>query len=66
MMRVYTDPKLLDVQGALDALPELPLDGERNTLRQAVGAEAGRKRGRSHRTWIRRRNFKPGQCKRPN
>jgi hypothetical protein len=25
-MNVYTDPKLLDVQGALDALPALPLD----------------------------------------
>jgi hypothetical protein len=24
---VYTDPKLLDVHGALDALPSLPLDG---------------------------------------
>jgi integrase len=26
-MNVYTDPKLLDVRGALDALPALPLDG---------------------------------------
>lgn len=26
-MNVYTDPKLLDVHGALNALPELPLDG---------------------------------------
>jgi len=26
-MNTYTDPKLLDVQGALDALPALPLDG---------------------------------------
>lgn len=25
-MNVYTDPKLLDVHGALDALPKLPLD----------------------------------------
>jgi integrase len=25
-MNVYTDPKLLDVRGALEALPELPLD----------------------------------------
>src|SRR5262249_18513318 len=37
-MNVYTDPKLLDVQGALQALPELPLDDERKTTRQAVGA----------------------------
>jgi len=27
-MNVYTDPKLLDVGGALDALPALPLQGE--------------------------------------
>ena len=27
-MNVYTDPKLLDVHGALDALPGLPLDVE--------------------------------------
>ncbi len=27
-MSVYTDPKLLDVRGALDALPTLPLDGD--------------------------------------
>ncbi len=26
-MNVYTDPKLIDVAGALDALPSLPLDG---------------------------------------
>ncbi len=26
-MNVYTDPKLLDVAGALDSLPSLPLDG---------------------------------------
>jgi hypothetical protein len=26
-MNVYTDPKLLDVRGALDVLPSLPLDG---------------------------------------
>ena len=26
-MNVYTDPRLLDVAGALDALPSLPLDG---------------------------------------
>ena len=28
-MNLYTDPKLLDVHGALDSLPELPLDNER-------------------------------------
>src|SRR5262249_32006091 len=39
-MNVYTDPKLLDVRGALDALPMLPLsDG------QADIAEAARATG---------------------
>jgi integrase len=28
-MNVYTDPALLDVRGALDALPPLPLEGDR-------------------------------------
>jgi integrase len=37
-MNVYTDPKLLDVAGALDALPALPLEREHSTMRQAVGA----------------------------
>jgi hypothetical protein len=27
-MNVYTDPRLLDVAGALDSLPALPLDGQ--------------------------------------
>src|SRR5262249_14680041 len=27
-MTVYTDPKLLDVRGALDTLPALPLEGD--------------------------------------
>ena len=27
-MNVYTDPKLLDDHGALDALPQMPLDTE--------------------------------------
>jgi integrase len=38
-MQVYTDPKLLDVAGALGALPALPLDGERS------GCEAMRATG---------------------
>ena len=41
-MNVYTDPKLLDVYGALDSLPSLNLDAspskERNTMR-ATGTE---------------------------
>jgi integrase len=41
-MGVYTDPKLLDVAGALDALPALPLDAERPAMQQAVGADAGK------------------------
>jgi hypothetical protein len=37
-MGVYTDPKLLDVAGALDALPALPLDTElRAQERRATG-----------------------------
>jgi hypothetical protein len=36
-MNVYTDPKLLDVAGALDALPALPLD-DRQAEREAVRA----------------------------
>ncbi len=32
-MNVYTDPKLLDIEGALDALPSLSLDGDPEELR---------------------------------
>ena len=35
---VYTDPKLLDVFGALDALPSLPLDGGPNADREQARA----------------------------
>ena len=35
-MQIYTDPKLLDVRGALDALPALPLESERE--RQSIAA----------------------------
>jgi integrase len=40
-MNVYTDPALLDVRGALDALPVLPLDGGRGDgeERQATGTD---------------------------
>ncbi len=39
-MNVYTDPKLLDVQGALDSLPALPLDGTASDHRQrATGTD---------------------------
>ena len=34
---VYTDPKLLDVHGALDALPKLPLDVRQNASAAATG-----------------------------
>jgi len=37
-MNVYTDPRLLDVQGALDALPALPLDDAVSTARQFLPA----------------------------
>ena len=36
-MNVYTDPKLLDVHGALDALPQMPLDGTCNERERATG-----------------------------
>jgi hypothetical protein len=36
-MGVYTDPKLLDVRGALDALPSLPLAGAHQA--KATGTE---------------------------
>ena len=40
-MNVYTDPKLLDVAGALDMLPDLPLNDFSNTeYQQATGANA--------------------------
>ena len=42
-MSVYTDPRVLDVRGALDALPRLPLDqshpGERQQAK-ATGTDA--------------------------
>jgi integrase len=42
-MNVYTDPKLLDVAGALDALPALPLDRGRTGREalRATGTEGG-------------------------
>jgi hypothetical protein len=38
-MSVYTDPRLLDVRGALDVLPALPLDGTDREAAQATGTE---------------------------
>jgi hypothetical protein len=39
-MNVYTDPKLLDVAGAVEALPDLPLDGNENFLQErATGTD---------------------------
>lgn len=42
-METYTDPKLLDVRGALNALPALPLDGStdpRSEFLQATGTDS--------------------------
>ena len=39
-MNVYTDPRLLDVQGAVEALPSLPLNSSSQTARAAVGEGA--------------------------
>jgi len=36
-MQTYTDPRLLDVAGAMDALPSLPLDGGEAERQQATG-----------------------------
>jgi integrase len=44
---VYTDPKLLDVHGALDALPRLPLDSGQNSMRKPSRAVATGTYGRS-------------------
>jgi integrase len=38
-MNVYTDPRLLDVRGALDALPVLPLDGADREAPRGMGTE---------------------------
>ena len=37
-MQVYTDPKLLDVRGALDVLPALPLNGGQSDIPQVAYA----------------------------
>jgi hypothetical protein len=38
-MNVYTDPKLLDVHGAIERLPVLPLDGTDNHSTAATGID---------------------------
>ena len=38
-MNTYTDPKILDVQGAVESLPSLPLDGRRPDAARATGTE---------------------------
>jgi len=38
-MNVYTDPKLLDVHAALDALPVLPLDAAAPSIERATGTD---------------------------
>ena len=40
-MRIYTDPRLLDVAAALSALPELPLDGPAHSAAQVLEVLAG-------------------------
>jgi hypothetical protein len=44
-MNVYTDPRLLDVAGAVELLPDLPLDGgdraDAETAARATGTDAG-------------------------
>lgn len=38
-MGVYTDPRLLDVAGALDKLPTLPLEGGQTDRAAATGTD---------------------------
>src|SRR5262249_23239817 len=40
-MTVYTDPKLLDVRGALDSLPSLPITGDDRKRLPATGTGEG-------------------------
>ncbi len=40
-MNVYTDPRLLDVHGALDVLPALPLNGDDQAAEMATGTDGG-------------------------
>ncbi len=42
-MNTYTDPRLLDVAGALDVLPDLPLDDSGTAERQRATGTYGRK-----------------------
>jgi integrase len=46
-MNVYTDPALLDVRGALDALPSLPLDGDQaeGEAARATGTDGDSRQG---------------------
>ena len=39
-MNVYTDPRLLDVQGAIESLPNLTVTSEPNAQRQRIAAGA--------------------------
>jgi hypothetical protein len=43
-MKTYTDLRLLDVRGALDALPTLPLDASNPQAAQATGTTDSRSR----------------------
>ena len=38
-MNVYTDPRLLDIAGAVERLPDLPLDGSNATAARATGTD---------------------------
>lgn len=47
-MNVYTDPKLLDIAGALDALPALPIYGNQQQAEVKTGTDAGTARIDKH------------------
>src|SRR5262249_19546597 len=57
-METYTDPKLLDVRGALDSLPALPLDGD------CISGEAASATGTDGVAEKFAPKFAPTQCKR--
>ena len=40
-MNTYTDPKLLDIRGAIDALPDPPLDARTTVMAAGTGTGGG-------------------------
>src|SRR5690606_22327347 len=53
-MNVYTDPKVLDIAGAMDALPSLPLGAEPADRQRAVATGTDDRRAFSEQTGVNR------------